>query len=171
MKVDNRIIDKLKIFTPINTDGASEYIGEEGFFTDDYKRLGDVTKLTRSKLYDVHEDQTGLVYTTSGSDGVWKFFIPLSNIKLKEKNYRPFRTLEELRGCGITLGSAITIRNDTYPEVALSVLVTEINYNPENNELIDITLGATGYEFDILWESYSILKDNINWWVPFGFEE
>ena len=31
MKTDNRIIDKSKIFTPLNTEGASEYIGQDGF--------------------------------------------------------------------------------------------------------------------------------------------
>lgn len=86
----------------------------------------------------------------------------------KEK-FIPFRYLCELTDAGIEVGKVISIRNKNYDAVITNVLVTEINYNPEDSEVIDITLGATGYEFSTLFNSYQFQINGE--WRPFGVEE
>ena len=63
----------------------------------------------------------------------------------------------------------ISIRHKNDDIVVVKVLVTEINYNHETNEVIDITLGATGYEFSTLFNSYLFQVNGE--WKPFGVVE
>ena len=88
---------------------------------------------------------------------------------MNNKKYRPFRYINELQEYDIKAGKVITVRHNNYPEVIRSVIVSEINYNPETLEVINITLGATGFEFETLLESYSFYNENK--WQSFGVAE
>ena len=88
---------------------------------------------------------------------------------MNNKKYRPFRYINELQEYGLKAGKVITVRHNNYPEVIRSVIVSEINYISETLEVIDITLGATGYEFSTLFNSYQLQINGE--WKPFGVEE
>ena len=92
-------------------------------------------------------------------------------MKLDEriKSNRPFKYINELQEYGLKAGKVITVRHNNYPEVIRSVIVSEVNYNPETLEVINITLGATGYEFETLFDNYSF-NDGKEWKL-FGVEE
>ena len=92
-------------------------------------------------------------------------------MKLDEriKSNRPFKYIDELQEYGLKAGKVITVRHNNYPEVIRSVIVSEVNYNPETLEVINITLGATGYEFSTLFNSYLLQVKGE--WKPFGVVE
>lgn len=171
MKLDSRINQLSDILTCFDIERAKEFIGQKGFFANsiDYFREGApfCAYGTLKRIFG-HEDQTD-PFLNGVDDKLYSFFIPESSLKSAKKKYIPFRYINELQECDIKAGKVITVRHNNYPEVVRSVIVSEVNYDPETLEVINITLGATGYEFATLFNSYLFQVNGE--WKPFGVKE
>ena len=175
MKLDKRVKENALIGHYFNAEELKKYISKECYFTDDLEDFSDLTNTLKGVLkavspdaeecylvkYELNGQPAGLHYT---------FCLPAEFVEEKPKEkFIPFRYLKELTDAGIEVGKVISIRNKNDDIVVAKVLVTEINYNHEDMEVINITLGATGYEFPTLFNSY--LLQVYGEWVPFGVEE
>lgn len=168
MKLDNRIINPLEIYSPVNAMLAQVYIGQNGIFSNDSQDFENLKNAELRVLTDL-ELREGYTKRFCG-DGFWyEYFLPLANVE--NKKYIPFKYLNELTDKGIKVGATIKIKNKNYPEMEQLVVVSEINYNGKDKELINITLGATGYEFETLLESYLYQAYSGHEFKPFGIEE
>ena len=168
MEYDDRIMNTGLILNCFNTEFVEKngYKNKFGYFSNCIESYRDLSKCKYGKLTNIDHNHTPYECGT-----VWhySFFLPEGAVKPTKKKCIPFKYLNELQECGLQVGKVITIRNNNYPEVNSTVIITEINYNPETNEVIDITLGATGFEFETLLESYSFYNENK--WQSFGVEE
>lgn len=172
MKYDPRISNELLISDPFNAETANKYIGRRGYFTDAIFNFSNLDNCCAGMLACVEADTRHPYFCGISDEGVivqgnFSFFLPAEFVKEEpEEKFIPFRYLNELTDAGIEVGKVISIRNKNSDIVIMNVMVTEINYNAEDKEVIDITLGATGYEFSTLFNSY-LLKVNEEW-KPFG---
>lgn len=164
MKLDDRIPDRKYIFDCFSADKAKEYIGENCYLTDDFPLFEDLDFIQVYKLDAIDNHQ----FFNETDDRRFDYCLPVRFVKPEEK-FVPFVHLDELAEAEIEVGKVISIRNKNDDIVVAKVLVTEINYNHEDNEVINITLGATGYEFPTLCNSYLLKVDGE--WVPFGVKE
>lgn len=80
--------------------------------------------------------------------------------------YVPFETLNDLRDYKIHIGDIVQIRPFDAQDVQYSTIVTNITFEHNTEELIEIALGACTYSFASLCNQYLFLLDNE--WVPFG---
>ena len=172
MNLDARISDEGKIFNMFGSSAekARQYIEHPGYFASDLWAMSDLDDCDEGILGAVDADNSLGPYYNRLKGQFYAFFIPACYLypKAKEK-FIPFRYLKELADAGIEVGKVISIRNKNYDAVITNVLVTEINYNPEDSEVINITLGATGYEFSTLFNSYLLQVKGE--WRPFGVKE
>lgn len=172
---DPRIKNELLIRGPFNTESANKYIGKKGYFTDDIFNFSNLDSCCAGMMVSVEADNRYPYYCGIYDEGViirgnFSFFLSAEFVEERPKEkFIPFRYLKELADAGIEVGKVISIRNKNSDLVTMNVLVTEINYDTENNEVIDITLGATGYEFSTLFNSYQLQVNGE--WKPFGVEE
>lgn len=84
MKFDKRIIDKKRIFTVFQEDEARKYIGKSGYFSNDLKKLSDLSLNEVMKLEMVNPYNPEVF---SAELGFYKYFIPLDNIKMSNFDY------------------------------------------------------------------------------------
>lgn len=172
---DPRIKNEHCIRDPFNVETAKQYIGKRGYFTDDIFNFSNLDNCCAGMLVSVEADNRHPYYCGISDEGViikgnFSFFLSAEFVEEKSKEkFIPFRYLNELTDAGIEVGKVISIRNKNDDIVVANVLVTEINYNHENMEVINITLGATGYEFSTLFNSYQFQVNGE--WVPFGVKE
>lgn len=172
---DPRIKNEHCISDPFNTETANKYIGKRGYFTDDIFNFSNLDCCGVGMLVSVEADNRYPYYCGISDEGViikgnFSFFLPAEFVEEKpEEKFIPFRYLNELTDAGIEVGKVISIRNKNDDIVISNVLVTEINYSHEDMEVINITLGATGYEFSTLFNSYMLQVDG--GWAPFGVVE
>ena len=168
MNYDDRIMNTGLILNCFNTEFTEKnsYKGKFGYFTNCIEYYADLDKCQYGELTDINNHAYQLDH-----GNYYTFFLPEGAVKpkKKEKIYRPFRYINDIQECNIKVGRIITIKNNNYPEVNRTVIISEINYNPETDELIDITLGATGFEFGTLFENYSFYDGKE--WQSFGVEE
>lgn len=175
MKLDKRVKENALIGHYFNAAELKKYISKECYFADDLEDFSDLTNTLKGVLkavapdaeecylvkYELNGQPAGLHYT---------FCLPAEFVEEKPKEkFIPFRYLNELTDAGIEVGEVISIRNKNDDIVVAKVQVTEINYNHEDMEVINITLGATGYEFPTLFNSYLLWVDGE--WKPFGVVE
>lgn len=175
MKLDKRVKENALIGHYFNAAELKKYISKECYFADDLEDFSDLTNTLKGVLkavapdaeecylvkYELNGQPAGLHYT---------FCLPAEFVKEKSKEkFIPFRYLNELTDAGIEVGKVISMKSKNFDLVTRNALVTEINYDTENNNVIDITLGATGYEFPTLFNSYLLQVDGE--WVPFGVKE
>ena len=167
MNYDDRIMNTGLILNCFNTEFTEKnsYKGKFGYFTNCIEYYADLDKCQYGELTDINNHAYQLDH-----GNYYTFFLPEGAVK-PEKKYIPFKYLNELLEQGIKVGATIKIKNKNYPEVEQLVVVSEINYNSKNKELIDITLGATGYEFGTLLESYLYKAYSEHEFSPFGVEE
>ena len=170
MNLDARISDEGKIFNMFSSSAekARQYIEHPGYFASDLWAMSDLDDCDEGILGAVDADNPQGPYYNRLKGKFYPFFVPECYLKPEEK-FIPFRYLNELTDAGIDVGKVISIRHKNDDIVVAKVLVTEINYNHETNEVIDITLGATGYEFSTLFNSYLFQVNGE--WKPFGVVE
>lgn len=172
---DPRIKNELCIRDPFTIDTGKQYIGKRGYFTDDIFNFSNLDNCCAGMLAHVESDSRHPYYCAISDEGViikgnFSFFLSAEFVEEKPKEkFIPFRYLSELTDARIEVGKVISIRDKNDDIVISNALVTEINYNREDNEVINITLGATGYEFSTLFNSYLFQVDGE--WRPFGVEE
>lgn len=175
MKLDKRVKENALIGHCFNSEGLKRYKGQVCYFVDALEDFSDLTNTLKGVLKTVAPDAEECYFVKGEINGQpavlhYTFCLPAEFVEEKPKEkFIPFRYLSELTDVGIEVGKVISIRNKNDDIVISNVLVTEINYNREDNEVINITLGATGFEFPTLFNSY-LLRVNDEW-KPFGVEK
>ena len=175
MKLDKRVKENALIGHCFNAEELKRYIGQVCYFVDALEDFSDLINPFEGTLKAVSPDAVDCYVAeakVNGSPAEFSYAFCLPAVFVEEKPKEkliPFRYLNELKDAGIEVGKVISIRNKNEDIVISNALVTEINYNREDNEVINITLGATGYEFSTLFNSYLLQVDGE--WRPFGVEE
>ena len=95
MKLDQRVKDGYKIFTPYDTDEANEYVGSEGFFTNDITAFHDFNyncdRIAYGRLNKINDNGIYPFYI-NGRDS-FNFFIPaeFTDIKVLEIKFKEIK--------------------------------------------------------------------------------
>lgn len=166
MKLDSSIETLLDILTCFDIEEASQFMGQKGYFADVYSSFRNLSNRAYGTLTEIKDSDCPF---KMDNNEYWCFFIPESRLlktKQKKSKYVPFETLNDLRDYKIRIGDVIQIRPFDAQDVQYSTIVTNIAFEHNTEELIDIALGAYTYSFTTLCNHYLFLLDNA--WVPFG---
>ena len=175
MKLDPRIIDISKILLRNETDEAKKYIGTKCYFGHDLVDFIDVDNecflgtLINVDISDDIEPYEGKIKRPD-MEPYFSYLLPAKFVeeeKPKKDKYVPFETLNDLRDYKIRIGDPIVFFNKKYPEIRYSTIVTEIQFDNDNFNVIGITLGSTSYSLETLCNDYIWHCCN-NEWIPFG---
>lgn len=161
MKLDNKIINPLEIYSPVNAMLAKVYIGQNGIFSNDSQ---DFENLKNAKLRVLTSLELREGYTKRFcSNGFWyEYFLPLANVE--NKKYRPC-TLEEF---SLHIGDLIRFRKkDNH---AFEICTMYMGYL-KNNGIVKVMLGNTYYSLEELFNSYEWFDGDSQTWEIFGVEE
>lgn len=169
MKLDPRIEKLSDIITCFDEDKdrAKNYAGQTGYFSDDLMEFNDLESCIYGELKIIDDDN--YPFNCNGDAIDHALFIPESVLKPKPKKkskYIPFKTIDDLRDYKIHIGDVIQIRPKDTQDIQYSTIVTNIAFEHNTEELIDIALGVYTYSFATLCDHYLFLLDNE--WVPFG---
>ena len=161
MKLDNRIINPLEIYSPVNAMLAQVYIGQNGIFSNDSQ---DFENLKNAKLRVLTSLELREGYTKRFcSDGFWyEYFLPLANVE--NKKYRPC-TLEEF---SLHIGDLIRFRKKDDHNFEIGTMY--MGYI-KNNGIVRVMLGNTYYSLEELFNDFEWFDKDSNTWEPFGVEE
>ena len=161
MKLDNRIINPLEIYSPVNAMLAQVYIGQNGIFSNNSQ---DFENLKNAKLRVLTSLELREGYTKRFcGDGFWyEYFLPLANVE--NKKYIPC-TLDNF---GLNIGDLIKFRkkdDHTFEIETMYMGYMKINGN------VRVLLGQCYYSFDELFNKYEWFDKDSNTWEVFGVEE
>lgn len=175
MKLDPRIKDISKILLRNETDKAKKYIGTKCYFGNDLVDFINInnecflgTLINVDELDDI-EPYEGKVERLD-LEPYFSYLLPAEFVeeeKPKENKYVPFKTIADLNNYKIHIGDPIVFFYKECPEVRHSAIITEINFDNETLNLIDIVIGSTTYSLKALCDNYIWHCCN-NEWVPFG---
>lgn len=160
-KLDARIksIDDIQTILCNNND----FVGCKGYFFDNFVQAKDLTKCDYGTLVDIDvknsDDHCFKARDKNGNEriGYYRFFIPESLLKPKEKNYKAFTLVEFL--ARYKLGDVITYRVKGCEVVEHSMLV-----GFQSNDYV--LIGNCTYGLKELFNNYELGYRNK--WKPFG---
>ena len=172
MKLDKRVKENALIGHCFNAEEMTKYIGQECYFADNIATFGILSNSIKRVLVNVDNDREYPYETKSNDDGgslYYSFCLPTEFVeeKPKETKYIPFKTTHDLADAHLHLGYIINFVNTKFLDVVHRAMISEVTYDDNTEELIDITLGNTTYSFESLVNDYQFL-DNNDTWVPFG---
>ena len=163
MKLDDRIINPLEIYSPVNAILAKVYIGQNGIFSNDSQ---DFENLKNAKLRVLTSLELREGYTKRFcGDGFWyEYFLPLANVEpKKEKVFRPC-TLDEF---SLNIGDLIRFRRKD--DHNFEICTMYMGYL-KSNSIVKVILGKWFYSFEVLFNDYEWFDRDSNTWEPFGVE-
>lgn len=172
MKLDDRIINPLEIYSPVNAMLAQVYIGQSGIFSNDSQGFENLKNANLRVLTSL-ELREGYTKRFCG-DGFWyEYFLPLTNVEpKKEKVFRPY-TLQEFKGNlpkMIFPDDLIHFRNKNNENNEFSEYAQRYNGYIVNSRATAICLGSREYTLGDLFKNFEYL-DKDGEWNTFGVEE
>ena len=153
--------DRKDVYSVLNAEDASQYVGKKGYFAHTLSGLKDkVYKNILSPLDDVNQ-LNDYPFITDGE--CYLFFIPENKVKGVEepKKWRAFRTFEEfvlvvgLIGCHVRFRFKDDISNEFF------TLIVGFNYEAQT-----VTINNSIYSFKELFKKFEFYKNQE--WQPFG---
>lgn len=161
MKLDNRIINPLEIYSPVNAMLAQVYIGQNGIFSNNSQ---DFENLKNAKLRVLTSLELRKGYTKRFcGDGFWyEYFLPLANVE--NKKYIPC-TLDNF---GLNIGDLIRFRRKD--DHNIEVCTMYMGYI-KTNDTVRVMLGNTYYSLEELFNDFEWFDKDSNTWEMFGVEE
>lgn len=167
-----KTFDKKDVFSVLNAEDASRYVGEKGYFADDLQTLKQ--NVEENRLYKLHKISANYTFPFRGEKEYdlnnFSLFLPADKVK-EEKKYRPFKDCIELcqhvrvTGEDLYAGLTLNIRNKKN-KIVRQVLVTEINYGKPF-----IGLGICLFDLKNLFRGYEWQDEENGDWQPFGVLE
>ena len=167
-----KTFDKKDVFSVLNAEDASRYVGEKGYFADDLQTLKQ--NVEENRLYKLHKISANYTFPFRGEKEYdlnnFSLFLPANKVR-EEKTYRPFKDCAELcqyvrvTGEDLYAGLTLNIRNKEN-KIVRQVLVTEINYGKPF-----IGLGICLFDLKKLYRNYEWQDEDNGVWHPFGVEE
>lgn len=170
MKLDKRIKDN-RIGDCFSTAEFTQYLTQPCYFANNIDEFKDLKLCKYANLVFIAQDRASAYYTAlndadSWKDS-WKFCLPAAYVEPESepKTLRPFRTVKELP---FTVGDSLYICTKN-SETVEKCLCTSIVSN--NDELIQIDLGSTTYEPQILCKHLKYKEIETGKFKPFGVLE
>lgn len=168
MKLDSRIKALSDILTCFDIEKAEQFIGQKGYFADYHSSFTDLSVrevgfLTgiRDHDYSFHQNEDG---------GYFRFFLPESCLKPKEKMYRPY-TLAEFED-KFHFGVPINFRKKGAEGHEKCLILNGYSHHQFNGETITyIYIGSDPYTLDELFNEYEWQSHYTEDYQPFGVEE
>lgn len=168
----SNLFDKKDIFSWANCEEAKKYIGEEGYFRDDYQE--DLAAWHKGLLQDVDQSMPVDCTFETENNNVYGLFLPANKVKQPKKKFRPFQTVEEFSKTlevKELLGAEITYRRKDNYLYTYNGIVTKYTHTSDNNTIFcSINLGATVFSLHELFNEYE-WQDKEGNWQPFGVED
>jgi hypothetical protein len=167
----DKIFNKEDVFTNITAENAK--VGTVGFFG---YGLQDLITAVKENDFHVLSDVDQTAHCFKASDNCWYIlFLPLSKV-LKQRKYRPFKSISELFGFLMPeneetdnlkmveklLGKKIILKNPENGQFK-AMFIQNIEFN---NDSSDINLNCLSLEY--LFNIYKVLIND--YWIPFGVE-
>lgn len=165
MKLDPRIIEGKKPLTCFDAEEAKQFIGKEGFVTDELNEFRDLNETLKTTLKNVWSKNETYCFITSVTRH--KYFLPAEWVK--ETEWRPYLIDEWLQEHNF--GDMIEFRTKIN-HVEFTAMFIGMDSGPQNGET-RIMLGCNVYSFDSLFEHYELIdktNDEKFVWRPFGIE-
>ena len=165
MKLDDRIINPLEIYSPVNAMSAQVYIGQNGIFSNDPQDFENLKNAELRVLTDL-ELREGYTKRFCGDGRFWyEYFLPLANVEpKKEKVFRPC-TLDDF---GLNIGDLIRFRRKGDNDFETCTMY--MGYI-KNSGIVKVQLGTIYYSLKELFEDYEWFDKDSNTWEPFGVKE
>ena len=158
MKLDSRIIEGKKPLTCFDCDEAKQFIGQEGYFSNDKTDFQDLNDACRDVLQDVKYSDYFLK----------NYFLPIA--WTKEKPYRAYQVKEFYDLFADKVGKQVFIMRNKYDlDNAFVALLTEVPLYTNTIKYL-VGLGTATYTLPELVKKYEIFDDSENKWKPFGVE-
>lgn len=166
MEFDKRIIDPNdNIWTPFGSTAEQEIcVGLEGYFTDCYYDFANLEDCRYGTLIEIDWDSIYPFYAriNKGKNAIQAtFFLPVRDVKPKEKKWRPFTAEEFIKK--FPLMSPVIIRNKPDGEILVRCVTGYSKTHPR------VYFGR-GYNLDVLFNNCEYQDAHGNW-LPFGVEE
>lgn len=161
-----KTFDRKDVYSVLNAEDASQYVGEKGYFANTLSALKDkVYKNILSTLDDVNQLNDYPFITDT--EECYLFFLLEDKVKeIEEKKWRPF-TLEEFLN-KFSIGLKISYRNKNKKFSAYMLFVGYFESEVTREPIIMI--GLTGYSLDDFFKKYEYLDEHGEW-QPFGVKE
>lgn len=164
-ELDKRIKDFSDIQSYIQYD--DKYVGEYGYFSDSIIGFSDLDSCTRSVLANIDEmGGTDMIF--DDGENYYRFFIPEDALKPAEKQYRPYKNVQELfEDIGVYIGDTIHFRSKA-KETEHHDLIT--SYETPKNGAETLSFGGFLYRYTMqeLFDSFELRSRGE--WLPFGIE-
>lgn len=168
MKLDPRIIEGRKPLTCFDCEEAKQFIGQEGYFSNNKTDFQDLNDACRDVLQDVIDSYENTP-PFKCSDYIHKnYFLPIA--WTKEKPYRAYQVKEFYDLFADKVGKQVFIMRNKYdPDKAYVALLTEVPLYTNTVQYL-VGLGTGTYTLPELVKKYEIFDDSENKWKPFGVE-
>ena len=160
MELDKRIksIDSIRSFNTNNDD----CLGKFGYFTNYVTNFDDLNSIRKGIC--VFKDGSRFPFHADSIESQkFQFFIPENELLPKEKQYRPYKDIEEF----CNQGFQIVVMRHKQTKTEYHVLYN--GYRLETNGMCVVILGSLPYTLKELFNEYKIL-DSDGIWKPFGVE-
>lgn len=168
MKLDSRIIEGKKPLTCFDCEEAKQFIGQEGYFSNDKTDFQDLNAACRDVLQDVLDSYDNTPPFKYSDFFLKNYFLPIA--WTKENLYRPFTAKEFYDLFADKVGKQVfTIRNKYDPDNAYVTLLTEVPFYTNTVRYL-VGFGAGAYTLLELIKKYEIFDKAENKWKPFGVE-
>ena len=161
------------VFSLADTMEAVKYLGEEGYFADDYETLASRVELGWSHTLDAVYPKQVQCFNSSESSGPnsiggknYGLFLPKDRVRdpEQEPTYRPF-TVKEFKDA-FKVGEVITYRVKGYKHIVNTVLITRIA-DTDGSSLV--WFGNEEFYITALFGKLELFDNGE--WVPFGMLE
>lgn len=182
MKLDPRIKKGKKPLTCFDSDEAKQFIGQEGYFSNNTTDFQDLNDACRDVLQDVIDsyDNTPpfkcsdyihknyvlpLVYCFVSSVTSYKYFLPSEWVKEPEPKWRAFKDhaeYKEFLNDGI-IESWVKIKDKSADKIY------ELMYVGGGDD--KICLGGMMFSASTLFNTFELFNESTGQWQPFGVEE
>ena len=160
MQLDKRF--KVLPFCCFGAEKCVKYIGHKGYFTNNIDFFKNIDFCIYGTLEEVYAEQADSFQMDNRK--FFRYFIPECFVKPKEKQYRPYKDIEEF----CNQGFQIVVMRHKQTKTEYHVLYN--GYRLETNGMCVVILGSLPYTLKELFNEYKIL-DSDGIWKPFGVEE
>lgn len=166
-----KTFDKKDVYSWSNAEDAKQYIGKEGYFSNNFSALKIKVKNCDELNMLKNIDSYGICcFNPNEHFEGFGLFLPADKIKeIEEPKYRPFRTTEEFsKVTGKRIGSILKFRCGGNDKRYYTRMYTGFHILENGN--IYIELGSEAYNLEQLYNYYEYLDEHGDW-KPFGVEE
>lgn len=164
------------VFSWSNAEQAKAYINKSGYFADNLDDLREcVSNDNFQTLFSVDLDpktDVDSVFSITETDYKFALFIPADKvIKVEEKKYRPFKSIDEFqKETGLDLLSIVHYRLSPSRSITSKGCGVITEFNTSGSDKTDyITIGDTSFNLNELF-NYEYF-DKLGKWQPFGVLE